>query len=65
MRFIAAAGYDPRAMIRVMEALAQASGGSRQPEFLSSHPNPENRIEKIQAAIEAEFPNGLPEGLTP
>lgn len=65
VRFIAAAGYDPRAMMRVMEALAQASGGSRQPEFLSSHPNPENRIEKIQSAIAAEFPAGLPEGLTP
>ena len=65
VHFTAAAGYDPRALIQVMEALAQASGGSRQPEFLSSHPNPENRIEKIQAAIEAEFPNGLPEGLTP
>jgi beta-barrel assembly-enhancing protease len=52
-------------MIRVMEALAQASGGSRQPEFLSSHPNPDNRIEKIQAAIDNEFPDGLPDGLTP
>ncbi|RLT44751.1 MAG: M48 family peptidase [Chloroflexi bacterium] len=65
VRFIAAAGYDPRAMIRVMEALAQASGGSRQPEFLSSHPNPDNRIENIQAAIDAEFPDGLGDGLTP
>ena len=52
-------------MIRMMEALAQASGGSRQPEFLSSHPNPDNRIEKIQAAIDNEFPDGLPDGLTP
>ncbi len=51
--------------MRVMEALAQASGSSRQPEFLSSHPNPDNRIENIQAAIEAAFPDGLPEGLTP
>ncbi|RLT44937.1 MAG: M48 family peptidase [Chloroflexi bacterium] len=65
VRFIAAAGYDPRALIGVMEALAKASGGSRQPEFLSSHPNPENRVEKIQEAIAAEFPAGLPEGLTP
>ena len=65
VRFIGAAGYDPRAMIRVMEVLAQASGGSRQPEFLSSHPNPDNRIERIQQAIEMEFPVGLPEGLTP
>lgn len=65
VRFIAAAGYDPRAMMRVMDALDKASGGNRQPEFLSSHPHPENRIENIQQAIEMEFPGGLPEGLTP
>lgn len=65
VRFIAAAGYDPRALIRVMAALDQASGGSRQPEFLSSHPHPENRIENIQQAIETEFPGGQPDGLTP
>jgi beta-barrel assembly-enhancing protease len=63
VRFMADAGYDPRSLIGVMEILAEAGGGS-QPEFFSTHPNPENRIQKIQAAIEAEFPNGVPEGLT-
>ncbi len=56
---------DPHALIRVMEALAQASGRRRQPEFLSILRNPQNRNEKIKEAIEAEFPAGLPEGLTP
>ena len=51
--------------MRVMEALAQASGDSRQPAFLSSYPNPDNRIENILSAIETEFPGGLPDGLTP
>ncbi|MEZ4782746.1 MAG: M48 family metallopeptidase [Candidatus Kapaibacterium sp.] len=64
VRFMAQAGYDPRAMIRVMEILAEAGGGNRPPEFFSTHPNPENRIQKIREAIEAEFPNGVPEGLT-
>jgi predicted Zn-dependent protease len=63
VRFMAEAGYDPRSMIRVMEILAQASGGGRQPEFFSTHPNPERRIERIQAAIQEQFPDGLPEGL--
>jgi len=45
------AGYDPQAMIGVMEILAQASGGQSQPEFFSTHPNPENRIQRIQEAI--------------
>ena len=31
-RIMAEAGYDPRALIGVMETLARASSGSRQPE---------------------------------
>ncbi len=45
------ANYDPEAMIAVMEVLEAAHGGARQPEFFSTHPNPENRIERIQEAI--------------
>jgi beta-barrel assembly-enhancing protease len=52
VRFMYEAGYDPRALIGVMEILDKASGGNRQPEFYSTHPSPENRVEKIQAAIE-------------
>lgn len=63
VRFMAEAGYDPRAMIGVMEILRDAAGPNRQPEFFSTHPNPENRIENIQAAIERAFPNGVPSGL--
>lgn len=63
VRFMAEAGYDPRAMIKVMEILAQTSQGNRPSEFFSTHPNPEHRIEAIQAAIEKEFPNGVPDGL--
>ncbi len=64
VRFMAEAGYDPRSLISVMEILARASeGGNRPPEFFSTHPNPERRIEQIQAAIQAEFPQGVPEGL--
>ncbi len=62
VRFLAEAGYDPRAMIRVMEILAEA-GGSGPPEFFSTHPNPENRITAIQEAIQQEFPDGVPDGL--
>ena len=45
------AGYDPEALIKVMDILEEASGGSRVPEFQSSHPSPENRREKIREAI--------------
>lgn len=65
VRFMAEAGYDPRAMIRVMQILAESRGGAGPPEFFSTHPNPENRIAKIQQAIQKVFPKGIPEGLTP
>ncbi len=45
------AGYDPREMIKVMEILKAAGGPNRVPEFQSTHPDPENRIEKIKEAI--------------
>jgi beta-barrel assembly-enhancing protease len=65
LRYMAAAGYDPRALITVMEKLAQAGGGQSPPEFFSTHPNPENRIERIQAEINELYPDGVPAGLTP
>ncbi len=65
VRMMAKAGYDPRAMIKVMEVLRSAGGGGKQPEFFSTHPNPENRIQKIEAAIKEEFPGGVPNGLKP
>jgi predicted Zn-dependent protease len=64
VKFVSEAGYDPRAMIGVMEVLRSAGGGGRQPEFFSTHPNPDNRIERIQAAITDLFPGGVPSGLT-
>lgn len=65
VRFMVDAGYDPRAMIRVMEILRDAGGGGKQPEFFSTHPNPENRIEQIEQAINVLYPNGVPSGLEP
>lgn len=45
------AGYNPESLIGVMEILKQAAGPNRTPEFQSTHPDPENRIEKIKEAI--------------
>ncbi len=50
--FMIQSGYDPEEMIRVMEILKEAAGPNRVPEFQSTHPDPDNRIEKIRAAIE-------------
>jgi len=63
VRFMADAGYDPRALMRVMEILEEASGGAQQPEFMSTHPDPGNRIQTIEQEIEEVFPDGVPDGL--
>ncbi len=46
------AGYDPYAMLGVMDILEKASGPNRQPEHMSTHPSPDNRREKITEVIE-------------
>ncbi|MCL5128952.1 M48 family metalloprotease [Algibacter sp. L4_22] len=52
VRFMLKAGYNPEEMIGVMEILKDAAGPNRVPEFKSTHPDPDNRIEKIREAIE-------------
>ena len=59
VRYMANAGYNPCEMLTVMQILAEAGGGGGQPEFFSTHPNPENRMENIRAAIE-ETGNSCP-----
>jgi len=45
------AGYDPAALIGVMEILRKAGGSGSQPEFLSTHPFPENRAERLRTVV--------------
>jgi len=52
VRFMLEAGYNPEELIEVMKILKQAAGPNRTPEFQSTHPDPENRAEKIREAIE-------------
>ena len=45
-QILARAGYDPMDLARMFETI-EKEGGSRGPEWLSSHPNPGNRQERI------------------
>ena len=54
IKYMMQSGYNPEAMLKVMEVLARAGGGKQQSEFMSTHPSPENRVAKIKEAI-AEF----------
>lgn len=56
MRYMTNVGYNPRGQLEVMQTLARLSGGgSRPPEFLSTHPNPESRVERIQKALQDKY----------
>ncbi len=44
---MAKAGYDPRESVGLWQRMSQG-GGSRGPEYLSTHPNPETRIAQLQ-----------------
>ncbi|HEX9927849.1 MAG TPA: M48 family metallopeptidase [Pyrinomonadaceae bacterium] len=46
-QIMANAGYDPRDLANMFRTIEQQSGGSRAPEWLSSHPNPANRYQRI------------------
>lgn len=48
LQFMTETGYDPRAMIDVMQILNEISAGGSEPEFLQTHPDPGDRAEAIQ-----------------
>jgi predicted Zn-dependent protease len=56
LKYVTEAGYNPRGMVEVMQVLQTAGGGSKKsPDFLSTHPNPGNRIEYLSSAIDKDY----------
>ncbi len=51
----AKAGYDPRAAVTLWQKMAKA-GGKGPPEFLSTHPSPENREKKLAEFVPQMMP---------
>jgi len=45
-------GYDPRAMAQFFEKLETESKGKNPPQFFSDHPNPENRLARVDEEID-------------
>jgi predicted Zn-dependent protease len=48
--YMAEAGYDPREAVELWKNFESLDDG-RPPEFLSTHPSPENRIERLQGLM--------------
>ncbi len=60
-KFMTEAGYNPVGIVELMKILDSARGDAGgQPEFMSTHPNPGNRIEQLISIINQTYPNGVP-----
>ena len=56
LQYMARAGYDPREAVPFWQRMAAASGGrGKPPEFASTHPSSQTRIQRLQA----EMPKAL------
>jgi predicted Zn-dependent protease len=51
LKLMAIAGYNPEASVSFWERMAAQSGGSGPPEFLSTHPSNDNRINELRNEI--------------
>lgn len=57
MRYMSRAGYDPMAQLQVMQILDEVANASSSmpPEFLSTHPYPETRIEQVKDLLKTRY----------
>jgi len=54
-RLMAQAGFDPRAAVGLWQNMI-AAGGSRPPQWLSTHPDPQSRIAELQSRAQQLVP---------
>lgn len=55
LRLMAEAGFDPRQSVPLWENMSQ-KGGAQPPEFLSTHPTPQTRMERLEQQIPGMMP---------
>jgi predicted Zn-dependent protease len=48
LKLLAAAGYEPSEAPNLWKRMAKLSSGDRSPEFMSTHPHPETRVEALE-----------------
>ena len=64
LEYMARAGYPPEALVEDMKIMEGLTQGQAPPEFLSSHPNPENRVQYLTDRIQSEYPGVISSGQT-
>jgi predicted Zn-dependent protease len=67
LEYMAKAGFDPQESIKLWQNMAQA-GGNQPPEFLSTHPAHETRIEQLDhhmAKAQALYQQARAQGRSP
>ncbi len=55
VRYMSKVGYNPRGQREVMEVLASLSKGGSTPDFLSTHPNPLDRVKQVDRLLETDY----------
>lgn len=55
IRYMVRAGYNPEGQLQVMQILKEASGGGGPPEWLSTHPAPQTRINEIKDLLRDKY----------
>jgi predicted Zn-dependent protease len=56
VKYMTSAGYNPTGMVQTMAVLQKAAGkGGGAPEFLSTHPNPGNRLQYLKELTEKKY----------
>jgi predicted Zn-dependent protease len=55
VRYMSKVGYNPRGQREVMEVLASLSKGGSTPEFLSTHPNPLDRVAQVDRLLQTDY----------
>jgi predicted Zn-dependent protease len=54
-KLAAEAGFDPRQAVNLWENMI-AAGGSRPPQWLSTHPDPQSRIQELGGRAQSLMP---------
>jgi len=56
LELMARAGYDPRAAVTLWNKMTSAAGSGSTPKFLSTHPEPKERIKDIEKKLPSVLP---------